>query len=71
MLKKKPLKKCATKEHQNTEQGGQATRTEVAQVVLELLVALWGHESLGHLKRNKTYRWAHDEVMDLSTEVVT
>ena len=70
-------KNCTTKELQNNEQVDQATRMEVAQVHLdwerkgELLVALWAHESLGHLERHETYRWAHDQGIDLTTEVIT
>lgn len=61
----------------NNKQVDQATRTEVAQVDLdwehkgELLVTLWAHETLGQLERHKTYRWTHDQGMDLTVKVTT
>lgn len=65
-------KTCPTKEHQNNKQVDQAARIIVAQVDLdwehkaELLMAQWARDSLGHLRRDATYRWARVQVIDLT-----
>lgn len=59
-------KRRATEEHQNNQQVGQATKTEVARVHLdwqhkvELFLAWWACDTSGHQRRDATYRWAHD-----------
>ncbi|KAK4823654.1 hypothetical protein QYF61_005006 [Mycteria americana] len=67
----------ATEEHRNIEQVAKAVKIEVAQVDLdwehknELFVARWSHETSGHLGRDATYRWAHDQGVDLTMEANT
>jgi len=37
----------------------------------ELFVARWAYETLGHLGRDATYRWACDSGVDLTMEAIT
>ncbi|GAB0207391.1 hypothetical protein GRJ2_003204700 [Grus japonensis] len=71
-----PVKVHHVDEYQNNEQADKAAKIEVAQVDLdwehkgELFVAQWAHETLGHLGRHTTYRWACDQMVDLTMEAI-
>ncbi|KAK4806905.1 hypothetical protein QYF61_012626 [Mycteria americana] len=66
----------AIEEHQNNQQVDQAAKIEVAQVDLdwqhkgELFIALWAHDTSGHLGRDATYRWARDRGVDLTMDTI-
>ncbi|GAB0208192.1 transportin-1-like [Grus japonensis] len=70
-------KSRATEEHQNNQQVDQAAKIEVAQVDLdwqhkgELFIALWAHDTSGHQGRDATYRWAHNQWVDLSMDAIS
>ncbi|GAB0208574.1 hypothetical protein GRJ2_003323100 [Grus japonensis] len=70
-------KNLATEEHQNNQQVDQAAKIEVAQVDLdwqhkgELFIAQCAHDTSGHQGRDATYRWACDQGVDLSMDIIS
>jgi len=69
-------KSWATEEHQNNQQVVQAAKTEVALVDLdwqhkgELFIARWAQDTLGHQGTDATYRWSHDQGVDLTVDTI-
>ncbi|GAB0209580.1 hypothetical protein GRJ2_003423700 [Grus japonensis] len=70
-------KSRATEEHQNNQQVDQAAKIEAVEVDLdwqrkgELFIALWAHDTSGHQGRDATYRWAHDQGVDLTIDAIS
>ncbi|KAK4832484.1 hypothetical protein QYF61_023531 [Mycteria americana] len=69
-------KSRATEEHQNNQQVNQAAKIEAVQVDViwqckgELFIVQWAHDASGHQGRDATYRWAHDQGVDLTMDTV-
>lgn len=69
-------KSWATEEQQNNHQVDQAGRIKVAQIDFywqhkcELFLAQWAHEILGHHGRDATYKWARDQGVDISMDII-
>ncbi|KAK4830577.1 LOW QUALITY PROTEIN: hypothetical protein QYF61_011755 [Mycteria americana] len=66
-------KSQATEEHQNNQQVDQAAKIEVDldwQHKGELFIAQWAHDTSGHQGRDATYRWAHDQEVDLTMDTI-
>ncbi|PKU43550.1 hypothetical protein llap_6154 [Limosa lapponica baueri] len=69
-------KSWATEEQQNNHQVDQAAKIKVSQVDLdwqcksELFLAQWAHDTSGHQGRDATYRWAHDQGVDLTMDTI-
>lgn len=69
-------KSRATEEHQNKQQVDLADKTEMAQVDLdcqhmgELFLSWWAHDTSGHQGIDATYRWAHDQGVDLTMDTI-
>ncbi|GAB0209571.1 hypothetical protein GRJ2_003422800 [Grus japonensis] len=70
-------KSRATEEHQNNQQVDQAAKIEAVEVDLdwqrkgELFIARWAHDTSGLQGRDATYRWAHDQGVDLTIDAIS
>ena len=69
-------KSRSTEEHQNTHQADLASKIKVAEVDLnwqhkgEPSLAWWARDALGHQGRDATYRWACDQGVDLTMDII-
>lgn len=65
---------CDTDEHDYNGQVAQAARIEMFQVDLdlehmgELFISQWVYDTSGHLGREVKYKWACDQVVDLTID---
>jgi len=69
-------KSWTTEEDQNNHQVDQAAKTEVVQVDLDwqhkgdFFIVRWAHDTSGHQGRDVTYRWALNQGVDLTMDIV-
>jgi len=69
-------KSWATEEYQNNQQVDLAANIEVVQVDLdwqhkgELFIARCAHDTSCHQGSDATYRWAHDQRVDLTMDTI-
>lgn len=67
-------KSRANEEHHNNEQVDRAAKVKVSQVDLdwqhkrESFLGRWAHDASGHQGKDATYRWAHDQGVDLNID---